>query len=221
LDEEKNRSYFNGGFQMVFGTKKDVFFEKLLLIANNIEESAKYLIEVKVKNVSDLKEIATVMKSYESKGDTYIHELIVDLNKTFITPIEREDILQLAMKMDDVLDGMEQCVAYYEMFSFTAFDEYIEKFVSYIYKSTIEIRKAMELLSNKKLLDMRMHSIEIKDIESKCDELLRVSIKHLFAIQKDPIKIIQHKEIYEMLEKISDSSQDVANTIETIIMRNA
>ncbi|QGQ44159.1 DUF47 domain-containing protein [Metabacillus sediminilitoris] len=206
---------------MVFGTKKDVFFEKLLLIANNIEESAKYLIEVKVKNVSDLKEIATVMKSYESKGDTYIHELIVDLNKTFITPIEREDILQLAMKMDDVLDGMEQCVAYYEMFSFTAFDEYIEKFVSYIYKSTIEIRKAMELLSNKKLLDMRMHSIEIKDIESKCDELLRVSIKHLFAIQKDPIKIIQHKEIYEMLEKISDSSQDVANTIETIIMRNA
>ena len=79
----------------------------------------------------------------------------------------------------------------------------------------------MELLSNKKLLDMRMHSIEIKDIESKCDELLRVSIKHLFAIQKDPIKIIQHKEIYEMLEKISDSSQDVANTIETIIMRNA
>jgi uncharacterized protein len=206
---------------MVFGTKKDVFFEKLLLIANNIEESAKYLIEVKVKNVSDLKEIASVMKSYESKGDTYIHELIVDLNKTFITPIEREDILQLAMKMDDVLDGMEQCVAYYEMFSFTAFDEYMEKFVNYIYSSTIEIRKAMELLSNKKLLDMRLHSIEIKDIESKCDELLRVSIKHLFAIQKDPIKIIQHKEIYEMLEKISDSSQDVANTIETIIMRNA
>jgi uncharacterized protein len=206
---------------MVFGTKKDVFFEKLLLIANNIEEAAKYLIDVKVKNVSDLKEIASVMKSYESKGDTYIHELIVDLNKTFITPIEREDILQLAMKMDDVLDGMEQCVAYYEMFSFTAFDEYIEKFVTYIYQSTIEIRKAMELLSNKKLLDMRLHSIEIKDIESKCDELLRISIKHLFAIQKDPIKIIQHKEIYEMLEKISDSSQDVANTIETIIMRNA
>jgi uncharacterized protein len=206
---------------MVFGTKKDAFFEKLLLIANNIEEAAKYLIDVKVKNVSDLKEIASVMKSYESKGDTYIHELIVDLNKTFITPIEREDILQLAMKMDDVLDGMEQCVAYYEMFSFTAFDEYIEKFVTYIYQSTIEIRKAMELLSNKKLLDMRLHSIEIKDIESKCDELLRISIKHLFAIQKDPIKIIQHKEIYEMLEKISDSSQDVANTIETIIMRNA
>lgn len=206
---------------MVFGSKKDVFFEKILTVAKNVEESAKYLVGLEVKNVSDLKEIASVMKSYESKGDTFIHELIVDLNKTFITPIEREDILQLAMKMDDVLDGLEQCVAYYEMFSFTEFDEYIVKFVNHIYNSTIEITKAMELLSNKKLLDMRLHSIEIKDIESKCDELLRVSIKHLFATQKDPITIMQHKEIYEMLEKVSDSCQDVANTMETIIMRNA
>jgi predicted phosphate transport protein (TIGR00153 family) len=209
------------GFLMVFGSKKDVFFEKILTVAKNVEESAKYLVGLEVKNVSDLKEIASVMKSYESKGDTFIHELIVDLNKTFITPIEREDILQLAMKMDDVLDGLEQCVAYYEMFSFTEFDEYIVKFVNHIYNSTIEITKAMELLSNKKLLDMRLHSIEIKDIESKCDELLRVSIKHLFATQKDPITIMQHKEIYEMLEKVSDSCQDVANTMETIIMRNA
>ncbi|MGM7724698.1 DUF47 domain-containing protein [uncultured Metabacillus sp.] len=206
---------------MVFGSKKDMFFEKLLLIAKNLEESAKYLVDLKVKSVSDLKEIASVMKGYESKGDTYIHELIVDLNKTFITPIEREDILQLAMKMDDILDGLEQCVAYYEMFSFTQFDEYIDKFVLYIHNSSIEVTKAMELLSNKKLLDMRVHSIEIKDIESKCDELLRVSIKQLFSTEKDAIKIIQRKEIYEMLEKVTDSCQDVANTIETIIMRNA
>lgn len=206
---------------MLFGSKKDVFFEKLLLVARNVEKSAKYLVDLKIDNIRDLKEIATEMKSYESEGDTYIHELIVDLNKTFITPIEREDILQLAMKMDDVLDGMEQCMAYYEMFSITEHDEYIQKFVSYIYSSTLEITKALELLSNKKLLEMRKHAIEIKDLESKCDELLRVSIKHLFAKQKDPIIIMQYKEIYEMLEKVTDSCQDVANTIETIIMRNA
>ncbi|MDQ0228394.1 DUF47 domain-containing protein [Metabacillus niabensis] len=206
---------------MAFGSKKDVFFDKILLIAKNLDEAVKYLVDIDVKKISDLKEVASVMKSYESKGDTYIHELIVDLNKTFITPIEREDLLQLAMKMDDVLDGLEQCVAYFEMFSFKGYDEYIEKFIKYIHSSTNEILKAMQLLSNKKLLDMRTHSIELKDIESKCDDLLRVSIKHLFATQKDPIKIIQHKEIYEMLEKVTDSCQDVANTIETIIMRNA
>lgn len=206
---------------MVFGSKKDVFFDKLLLVAKNVEESAKYLIDVKVKNVSDLKEIASVMKSYETKGDTYIQELIVDLNKTFITPIEREDILQLAMKMDDVLDGLEQCVAYYEMFSITENDEHIETFVTNIYNSTLEITKAMELLAKKKLLDMRVHAINLKEIESRCDDLLRVSIKQLFATEKDPIRIMKHKEIYEMLEKVTDSCQDVANTIETIIMRNA
>ncbi len=206
---------------MAFGSKKDVFFDKILSIAKNLDEAVKYLVDIDVKKISDLKEVASVMKSYESKGDTYIHELIVDLNKTFITPIEREDLLQLAMKMDDVLDGLEQCVAYFEMFSFKGYDEYIEKFIKYIHSSTNEILKAMQLLSNKKLLEMRTHSIELKDIESKCDDLLRVSIKHLFATQKDPIKIIQHKEIYEMLEKVTDSCQDVANTIETIIMRNA
>ncbi|MDQ0230248.1 DUF47 domain-containing protein [Metabacillus malikii] len=206
---------------MLFGSKKDVFFDKILTIAKNVNESVEYLIDADVKNVSDLKEVAAVMKSYENKGDTYIHQLIVDLNKTFITPIEREDILQLAMKMDDVLDGLEQCVAYFEMFSFRVYDEYIEKFINHIHSSTIEIVKAVELLSNKKLLDMMQHSIEIKDIESKCDDLLRVSIKHLFATEKDPIKIMQHKEIYEMLEKVTDSCQGVANTIETIIMRNA
>lgn len=209
------------GFQMVFGSKNDIFFEKLLTIAKNIEGSAKYLVDLKVKNDRDLKEISSVMKGYERMVDTYVHELIVDLNKTFITPIEREDILQLALKMDDIVDGLEKCVAYYEMFSFTDFDEYVGKFIIYIHNITIEISKAMELLSNKKLLDMRSNSIEIKKIKSKSAEVLRISIKHLFATQKDPIKIMQHKEIYKLLETVTDSCHDVANTIEMVIMRNA
>lgn len=71
------------------------------------------------------------------------------------------------------------------------------------------------------MLDMRTHAIKIKDYETKCDEILRASIKNLFVTQKDPIKLIQYKELYEMLEEIADSCEDVANTIETIIMRNA
>ncbi|MFC3885140.1 DUF47 domain-containing protein [Bacillus songklensis] len=206
---------------MPFGSKKDVFFELLSSIAKNVEESAYYLNNLEIDHITKLKEVSSVMKEYENRGDTYIHELIVLLNKTFITPIEREDILQLAMKMDDIVDGLEECTAYYEMFSFRNIDEYIEKFIDFIYQSTVEISKALQLLQKKKLLEMRTHAIQIKDYESKCDELLRTSIKQLFVTEKDPIKIIQHKEIYEMLEGIADSCQDVANTIETIIMRNA
>ncbi|HSH24861.1 MAG TPA: DUF47 family protein, partial [Massilibacterium sp.] len=65
------------------------------------------------------------------------------------------------------------------------------------------------------------HAIKIKDHESKCDDILRRSIKHLFVVEKDPIKVIQYKEIYEILEGVADTCQDIANTIESIIMRNA
>ncbi|MEH7611430.1 DUF47 domain-containing protein, partial [Gottfriedia acidiceleris] len=158
---------------------------------------------------------------YETKGDTFIHQIIVELNKTFITPIEREDILELANKMDDVLDGMEQCSATFEMYSIIQIDEFMVKFVKNIRSAANEILKAIQLLSRKKLLEMRVHAIQVKDYESQCDALLRTSIKELFKNEKDPIKIIQFKEIYEMLEAVSDSAQDVANTLEQIIMGNA
>lgn len=202
-------------------SKKDYFFNQLSLIAENVTKSGQYFVEFKIHNLSDLKEFSKVMKEYETKGDTFIHDIIVQLNKSFITPIEREDILALAMKMDDVLDGFEQCSAAFEMFSITEFDDNMVKFFNYIFKSTVEIAKAVELLANKKLLDIRTHAIQIKDYESKCDELLRASIKKLFVEQKDPIKIIQYKDIYELLEDIADSCEDVANTLESIIMRNA
>ncbi|HWO98006.1 MAG TPA: DUF47 domain-containing protein [Bacillus sp. (in: firmicutes)] len=206
---------------MIFSPKKDVFFEMLSKISGNLKESSQFFMDYKMNNASDLKEFSGVMKEYETKGDTYIHELIVALNKTFITPIEREDILQLAMKMDDVLDGLEQWVARLEMYSITHTDEYMTKFFSHINQSSIEIAKAIDLLASKRLLDIRPHAIQIKDFESRCDELLRASIKNLFVVEKDPIKIIQVKELYEMLEGIADSCEDVANTLETIIMRNA
>ncbi|MEH7385574.1 DUF47 domain-containing protein [Bacillus sp. JJ1521] len=201
--------------------KKDVFFEALTSISANVKEAADYFVQYKIKNVSDLKEFSIEMKNFEKKGDDVIHGLITELNKSFITPIEREDILQLAMKMDDVLDGMEQCAARFEMYSLTQTDEYMTTYADLIQKSTVEIYHAIELLSNKKLLDMRKHAIKINDYESECDELLRVSIKQLFQTEKDPIKIIQLKEIYEILEGISDYCEDVADTLETIIMRNA
>ena len=138
-----------------------------------------------------------------------------------MTPIEREDILQLSITMDDILDGIEHFAAHLEMFSLIEIDEYVQLFMDNIVKSTDEIVKAMELLSRKKLVEMRDHAVLIKEYEGICDEIFRTSIKQLFINEKDPIRIIQYKDIYEQLEDIADYCQDVANTIETIIMRNA
>ncbi|WP_431028276.1 DUF47 domain-containing protein [Lysinibacillus sp. LZ02] len=201
--------------------KKDPFFTALHKIAENVQEAVHYANNSRIKNVIDLKEISIKMKEYEIAGDELIHELIVMLNKSFMTPIEREDILSLALRMDDILDGTEGCIAHFEMFSFTEVDQSMRDFLGYITKSTDEIVKAMDLLNKKDLVGMRQHAILIKDYERECDEILRSSIKQLFLNERNPIRLIKFKDLYEQLEEISDYCQNVADTIETIIMRNA
>jgi uncharacterized protein len=205
---------------MVF-KKKDKFANLLKEISANLKEAANFFSEYKLKNVSDLKTLSETMKEFETQGDTFVHEVIIELNNAFITPIEREDILALTMSMDDVLDGLEHCAAIFEMYSITTIDDFMLKFVDAINKSTHEIQDSIDLLIAKKLPQIRQHAIKIKDYESKCDGIQRQSIKHLFSVEKDPIRIIQLKEIYENLEDIADSCQNVANTLETIIMKNA
>ena len=206
---------------MVFKSKKDKFATLLINISDNLKQGADYFADYKLNNISDLKVFTDAMKDYEHKGDSYVHEVIKELNKAFITPIEREDILHLAMSMDDVLDGLEHCAALFEMYSIVNTDEYMLKLVEHLRNSAYEIDKAVDLLSSKKLLDIRDHAIKIKDYESLCDGIHRQSIKNLFVVEKDPIRIIQYKEIYESLEEVADSCQTVANTLETIIMKNA
>ncbi|MGG3450528.1 MULTISPECIES: DUF47 domain-containing protein [Bacillaceae] len=205
----------------MFKNKKDKFSILLESISLNLKEGAYYFADYKLKNASDLKIFSEEMKRFETQGDEYIHQTIKELNNSFITPIEREDILALAMSMDDVLDGLEETAAIFEMYSVMQADEYMLKFVDAIRSCTDEIVKAIELLSTKKLQNIRTHAIKIKDYETICDGVLRQSIKHIFTIEKDPIRLIKIKEIYENLEEIADSCQDVANTLETIIMKNA
>jgi uncharacterized protein len=211
-----------GGNTSMFSSKKpDPFFEGLLNIAKNVQQGANYAKECTITTNADLKQIQIKMKSYETAGDKLIHDLIVKLNDSFMTPIEREDILSLAIKLDDILDGIENTIAHFEMYAFTEVNQYMREFVDYIAKSSDEAVKAMELLNKKDLVGMRQHAILIKDYERECDEIFRKSITELFRVEKDPIRLIMFKDLYEQLEEIADYCQNVANTIETIIMRNA
>lgn len=206
---------------MVFQPKKDKFTALLFEIAQNIKQSADYFADYKLENISDLKIFSKKMKEFEHKGDSMVHIMTKELNNAFITPIEREDILELTFRMDDVLDGLEHCAALFEMYSIINADEYMIKFVEAIKQCGVEIEIAVDTLSTKKLTRIRENAIKIKDLESVCDGIQRQSIKNLFTVEKDPIRIIQYKEIYETLEEIADCCQAVANTLETIIMKNA
>lgn len=190
-------------------------------MATNLKESTDFFSDYKVKTEKDLAIFANKMTEYEHKGDEIVHDIIKELNTTFITPIDREDILLLANSMDDVLDGLEQCAALFEMYAITDINQYMLQFVEEIKICSYEILESVELLTTKKYKNIREKVIKINAVESKCDVIERESIKNLFLTEKDPIRIIQYKEIYQSFEEIADACEAVANTLETILMKNA
>ncbi|WP_090978944.1 DUF47 domain-containing protein [Paenibacillus sp. CF384] len=204
----------------MFKKKNDVFFTTLEAMADTILEGVHYF-EQNVSKIKDVGQFAKTMKEYESKCDRHVHTILTELNKTFITPIEREDIMKLTTSLDDVLDGIEACASRFEMYNITEPDEYVTLFAENILRCAQQIKKAIYLLSEKKLLAMREPAIHINELENQADDLLRISVKSLFTNVKDPIELIKRKEVYERLEQTTDYCEDVANTLETIIMRNS
>ncbi|MFT9116271.1 MAG: DUF47 family protein, partial [Sporolactobacillus sp.] len=153
-------------------SKNDKFLNMLSMISLNLEEAARFFVESKITTEADLHEFSTKMKQYERKGDSYVHELIIALNKTFVTPLQREDILEMAMKMDSVLDGFEEWSMRLEIYGLTHVDEYMTQFVDYLYESAKEIKQATSLISKKKMSSIRGNVIKINDYETQCDDLL-------------------------------------------------
>jgi uncharacterized protein len=201
--------------------KKDKFSMLLLQITGNLQATTQFFLDHEISNQHELHIFLETIKKYETVGDTFVETLMKELNQTFITPIEREDILQLAVDLDDVLDDIEHVAGLFEMYSVTNPTEQMKKFVQKIHECSIEISSAIDCLSKKKLPAITPYALKIKELESNTDNLLRTAIKNLFANVKDPIKIIQYKEIYEALEGIVNDCRKVAITLESIIMKNA
>lgn len=201
-------------------TKSDPLLDDLLVIAQNVHDSAVFFNQFKVKSLETVESFSNTMKDFESKGDQLIHEIIVRINKSFITAIEREDVMELAIKLDDVLDGLECCAARLYMFDITRGDDVMIHFARIIEDSTQQIVHAIELLQKQKLSAMKEYIIGINELESEGDELLRTSVRELFKTSTDAIHIMQFKEIYELLEEVTDHCEDVADVLETVIMGN-
>ncbi|MHC5250907.1 DUF47 domain-containing protein [Listeria kieliensis] len=206
---------------MAFKNKKDRFASLLHDIAVNLHEGADFFATYNIDSLGDLHTFSDKMKEYETSGDTMVHKMIMELNDAFITPIEREDMLELTNRLDDVMDGLEQTAFSLEICQITHYDEYMLKFIKAIQESTVEIEKAVDLVFNKKLKEVRKLAIKIKDYESQCDEVYRESLIKLFQEETDAIKIIRKKQVYEDLEEVADNCQSVANTLESIVMKNA
>ncbi|GIO16106.1 hypothetical protein J19TS2_56610 [Cohnella xylanilytica] len=202
--------------------KKDIFFKTLEEMADLIQEAVdRFSSAMSSGDIPDVPAFAKEMKEFEHRGDQFAHLILTELNKTFITPIEREDIMDLTKLLDDVLDGIEACASRFDMYHISKPDAYIRKFGDCLRRSALEIKAAIYLLTQKKLLAIQTHCVKLNELENEGDDLMRQGIKHLFQNVKDPIELIKLKDLYERLEETTDSCEDVANILQSIIMRNS
>ena len=149
------------------------------------------------------------------------HDIIKRLNKTFITPIDREDIHALASTLDDIIDGIwgtAERLAVFKLKESTVEAVSMSKGLL----TTVElVHQAMKKLKEKNYAQMQEYCVEINKMENKLDREFRDALGRLFSEVKDPILVIKWKEIYEHLEDASDKCEDVADILESIAIKNA
>ena len=203
----------------VFSKSQD-FLELFDKVGANITQAATILVAI-MEHFTNLDNWAKEVHELEEDGDMLTHDIIKKLNKTFVTPFDREDIHALASKLDDILDfiwGTAERLAVFKMK--VAREEAV--IMSKEILTTVElVHKAIKTLKEKDYTRMQEYCVEINKLENKMDRIFRDALGHLFDEMKDPILIIKWKEIYEHLENASDKCEDVADILESIAIKNA
>jgi uncharacterized protein len=196
------------------------FFDMFAEIASNVVEGAQVLSDL-LQNYDYEQMPAFVQKirEIEHRGDDMTHRILIKLNQTFITPFDREDIHLLASSLDDVLDFVYSASDRLLTYKITQPSPSAKILAGIILKQAEELKKAVSLLSkNHHLLE---HCVEVNRLENEADQVSREAIGRLFDGGYDPITLIKLKELLEILEEASDKAEDVANVLETVVLKNA
>ncbi|MDB5084765.1 MAG: hypothetical protein JWN30_1651 [Bacilli bacterium] len=204
---------------MLMNKKRD-FFELMVQASENIEIAAKSFSEG-LRDLHDPEKFAENIKIIEEHGDQLTHDIIHLLNATYMTPIDREDIFKIAVTIDDVLDAIEACASRFDLFMITHIPSPIISFTANIVECTTEMTEALRKLKKRDFRTIRPHVLRINELENEGDKLYRAAMKSLFAGEPNPLDVIKYKEIYELLESVSDKCEDVADLLESVVMTNS
>jgi hypothetical protein len=196
------------------------FFEIFDRASVNVTKAASLLVDL-MEKFDNIEERAKEIYEVEQEGDILTHEIMKNLNKTFITPIDREDLHSLAASMDDVLDLIWGAVDRLIVFKIRETTKEAISMSKDLLVTTEVMHKAINNLKEKNYSHIQDYCIEINRLENRIDRDFRDALGKLFDEVKDPILIIKWKEIYEHLEDASDRCEDVANVLESIVLKYA
>ena len=205
---------------MRFFPKEIDFFEIFDRAALNLTKAATLLVSL-MENFSNVETLAKEIYEVEQEGDILTHEIMKKLNKTFITPIDREDLHALASSLDDVVDLIWASVDRLTVFKIKEPTKEAIAMSKDLLMTAEVIHKAIHKLKEKNYPYVQEYCIEINRLENRIDRDFRDALGALFDEVKDPIFIIKWKEIYEHLEDASDKCEDVANVLEAIVLKYA
>ena len=183
-----------------------------------VREGCEMLHEM-LRDFDNLEDRAKRLKEVEHRGDLVTHEIFERLNKTFITPLEREDIHALASGLDDVLDSVEAIGSRLVMFNIRATTPEAVQLGEILLKCGVQIEQAVGRLKDFK--NLMAFTIEINRLENEADAISRQVVADLFSGGHDVMDVLRWKEIYGRLESGADQCEDVANTIESIVIKNS
>ena len=203
--------------------KEKKFFPMFEMMAERIVEASEKLKEIFTADGPDLREVLfKEIKELETKGDEITHQIFDELDKSFITPFDREDIHQLTSSLDDVLDFINGSSQRIRLYKPKEFPVEFGQFSQIIHKGCLAIKTAVYELKNlKKPEKISQACIKINEVENEGDDVYHMGISSLFQNETDAIELIKKKEILQTMERATDRIEDVADVLKTIIIKMA
>jgi uncharacterized protein len=202
----------------VFAPRDRVYFELFEEAGRNILEAAD-LLDRLLSGYPDSKDLAREILECEHEGDRITHDIIQRLNQTFVTPIDREDILALASALDDIVDFTEEVADYLGLYRIEAPMDQAIKLAQVLKAAARQIAEAIPRLRG--FHDISGYTVEINRLENEGDRITREAVASLFDGGIDPMVVIRWKDLFERLEEAIDAAERVANILEGIVIKNS
>lgn len=199
--------------------REDQYFGFFSQMTSHIFDASKLLVEMLAGGQDLYDQYAQRIKSIEHECDELTHNVATQLNKTFITPFDREDIYMLSSALDDIVDLIDDAARAMVMFDIGESSAHARHFADVIQRMSVQLHEIVSVLGKPVGLTPRL--VEMHHLENEGDDIYHTAIAELFRQQSDPLTVLKWKEIYEKLEATVDRCENVANIIESMILKHS
>jgi uncharacterized protein len=198
--------------------RDEKFYDQFVTLAEEIRRGASVLEEMLAPE-KPIWDKADELKEIEHKCDFLTHEIIQRLHRTFVTPLDREDIHTLARTLDDVIDAIDASASFLQLYQLDHVRPDARELARIILASTDQVVVALKALERRK--GVAEPAVQINRLEYEADRAHQSALRRLFEEERDPVTIIKWKEILDLLEEATDRCEDVANVLEGVVVKHA